>query len=89
MTANTTVLVHGLSTLPKPKLISLLTPDGRKRESLKAELFDLVSKSSPPGNKAGAFDEEEDGLRFMEIFCKELPDLNPTANPTQSSLFFG
>lgn len=77
-----------MATLPQ-KLSSLLTPAGRQREALKAELFKLVQRSSPPGNQAGAFDSKEDGARFMEIFQTELPALNPTPNPAQSPLFSG
>ena len=68
---------------------SLLTPDGRKRESLKAELFRLVKRSSPPGNPAGAFDDDADGERFDEIFFRDLPALNPTKDPARSPLFSG
>lgn len=75
-------------TLPQ-RISSFLSPDGRKRESLKVELFDLVAASSPPGNTAGAFDNAQDGARFMEIFSKELPSLNPTPNPARSPLFSG
>jgi hypothetical protein len=67
----------------------LMSSSDRKREALKAELFELVERSSPPGNLAGAFDRKEDGTRFMEIFCEELPSLNPTPNPARSPLFSG
>lgn len=82
--------VEGLaiSSLPQ-RFTSLLTPAGRKREALKTELFELVERSSPPGNSAGAFDRKADGTRFMDIFCEELPALNPTPNPAQSPLFSG
>ncbi len=70
-------------------LTSLLTPAGRQRESLKAELIQLVERSSPPGNSAGAFDRKEDGERFRKIFLEELPALNPTPNPARSPLFSG
>ena len=84
----TTVDGLAVASLPQ-KLASLLTPDGRKRESLKDELFRLVEQSSPPGNAAGAFDDKADGERFMKIFFEELPALNPTPDPARSSLFSG
>lgn len=59
---------------------------GRQRESLKAELLDLI-KSSPPG--VGRFEDEVKALRFEEIFTSELPALNPTPDPARSSLFSG
>jgi len=76
-------------TLPQRITALLMSPSDRKREALKAELFELVERSSPPGNLAGAFDRKEDGTRFMEIFCEELPSLNPTPNPARSPLFSG
>jgi len=90
--------VESLSTTIKPQPPPLITlpsffnafsPASRKRESLKAELLELVARSSPPGNKAGAFDSKEDGDRFMEIFKEELPALNPTPEPARSPLFSG
>lgn len=87
-------IVDGLAmattmTLPQQIMTLLMSPSGRKREALKAELLELVERSSPPGNLAGAFDRKEDGARFMEIFCEELPALNPTLNPARSPLFSG
>lgn len=72
-----------------PKQFTFLTPAGRRRLALKSELFELVRRSSPAGNNAGAFDREEDGDRFREIFCAELPALNPTPDPARSPLFSG
>ena len=78
-----------LSNLLPSSIVSIVTPQGRQREALKKELFELVEKSSPPGNPSGRFDNSDDGDRFFEIFTKELPALNPTPNPAQSSLFSG
>ena len=78
-----------METSLQQRISALLTPTGRQRESLKAELIELVERSSPPGNSAGAFDNKEDGERFKKIFLEELPALNPTPNPAQSSLFSG
>ena len=72
------------ATLPQ-SLTSMLTPAGRQRESLKAELIGLVERSSP----ASAFDRKEDADRFRKIFLEELPSLNPTPNPARSPLFSG
>lgn len=77
-----------LPNIPKA-IASVLTPDGRKREALKAEMFSLIKQSSPPGNSAGSFDDPSDGDRFFEIFNTELPALNPTPDPAQSPLFSG
>ena len=88
MTSVRTTEGLAMETLPQ-KLSSMLTPAGRQRESLKAELLKLVETSSPPGNFAGAFDRKEDGTRFREIFLEELPALNPTPNPARSPLFSG
>lgn len=69
------------------RLPSLLTAGGRQRESLKAELLDLVRRSSAPG--AGSFSDDEDAKRFDQIFAVELPALNPTPDPARSKLFSG
>ena len=46
------------------RLPSLLTAGGRQRESLKAELLDLVRRSSAPG--AGSFSDDEDAKPELE-----------------------
>jgi len=86
---STTRTIGFVDGLVLPKILQALTPDGRKREALKAEMFSLVKQSSPPGNSGGKFDNPADGDRFLEIFNSELPALNPTPNAAQSPLFSG
>jgi len=68
----------------------LSSPDDKRREVLKLELLELISKSSPPG-QGNEFTTEEDRLRFEDLFYNELPALNPTFpnSARDSSLFSG
>lgn len=52
------------------------TTQQQRREELKSELLQLISKSSPPGK--GEFSNKGDRERFEELFYEELPSLNPT-----------
>ena len=66
---------------------SALSLEERRRQTLKDELFDLLDRSSTPGTKD--FATQEDAIRFEELFSTELPSVNPTRNPAQSPLFSG
>lgn len=60
--------------MPRP---SQQQQEEQKRNELKSELLELLSKSSPP-EKGGTFSSKEDRARFDKLFNEELPSLNPT-----------
>ena len=55
------------------------------RSARKDELLDLCAKAEGGVGRL----EEAEQARFNELLLRELPALNPTPQPTQSSLFTG